>query len=70
MGKILSMAPTWQETYQKILNQGYVWIKTENGFITKDDVPNYYGLHTIWYRISLIQKDYGKTFALTKEELK
>ena len=69
MSKILSMAPTWEETYQKIKEQGYVWIKTENGFITKDDLPNYYGLRTMWYRISLIQKDYGKTFALTKEEL-
>ena len=63
------MAPTWQEIYKKILNQGQAWIKTENGFITKDDVPNHYGLRTVWYRISLIQKDYSKTFALTKEEL-
>ena len=70
MAKILSIAPSWSETYEKILNQGYVWIRTENGFITKDDVPNYYSLRTMWYRISLVQKDYGKTFALTKEELK
>lgn len=69
MGKILSMAPTWSETMQKIEKQGYVWIKTENGFITKDDIPNYFSLRTVWYRISLTQKDYGKTFALTKEEL-
>ena len=69
MSKILSTAPTWQETYQKIKEQGYVWIRTENGFITKDDAPNYYSLRTMWYRISLVQKDYGKTFALTKEEL-
>ena len=70
MSKILSMTPTWLETDQKILNQGYAWIKTENGFITKDDVPNHDSLHTMWYRISLIQKDYGKTLALMKEELK
>ena len=38
MAKILSIAPSWSETYESILNQGYVWIKTENGFITKDDV--------------------------------
>lgn len=69
MGKILSMAPTWWETYQKIEKQGYVWIKTESGFITKDDIPNNFTLRTVWYNISLIQKDYGKTFALTKEEL-
>ena len=69
MSKILSIVSSWSETYEKILNQGYVWIKTENGFITKDDVPSAFGLHTIWYRILLVQKDYGKTFALTKEEL-
>ena len=70
MGKILSIALSWSETHEKILNQGYVWIKTENGFITKDDVQSTFGLYTIWYRILLVQKDYGKTFALTKEELK
>ena len=69
MSKILSIAPTWEETYKKIEDQGYVWIKTESGFITKDDVPNTFGLYTIWYRILLVQKDYGKSFALTKEEL-
>lgn len=69
MGNILSMAPTWSETMQKIEKQGYVWIKTESGFITKDDIPNNFSLRTVWYRISLTQKDYGKTFALTKEEL-
>ena len=51
MAKILSIAPSWSETYESILNQGYVWIKTENGFITKDDVPSTFGIHTIWYRI-------------------
>lgn len=47
MSKILSTAPTWEETYQKILSQGYAWIKAENGFITKDDVPNYYSFRTM-----------------------
>ena len=69
MSKILSMTPTWSETMQKIEKQGYVWIKTESGFITKDDIPNNFSLRTVWYRVSLTQKDYGKTFALTKEEL-
>ena len=54
---------------QKIKEQGYVWIKTENGFITKDDLPKYISMRTFWYNIALVQKDYGKTFALTKEEL-
>ena len=69
MSKILSMAPSWSETMQKIEKQGYVWIKTEDGFITKDDVPKYISTRTLWFGISLTQKDYGKTFALTKEEL-
>ena len=69
MGKILSIAPTWWETLQKIYNQGYVWIKTESGFITKDDISSQLKLHTLWHHIDLTQKDYGKTFALTKEEL-
>ena len=69
MGKILSMAPSWQDTYQKIKAQGYVWIKTEDGFITKDDLPPYFSAQTFLYNIALTQKDYGKTFALTKEEL-
>ena len=69
MSKILSMAPTWCETYQKIEKQGYVWIKTENGFITKDDVPKYFSTRTLLFGITLSQKDYGKTLALTKEEL-
>lgn len=69
MGKILSIAPTWWETLQKVQKQGYVWIKTESGFITKDDIPNSFKLDTTWYRVSVTQKDYGKTWALTKEEL-
>ena len=69
MSKILSIAPTWEETYKKIEEQGYVWIKTESGFITKDDLPKYISMRTFWYNIALVQKDYGKTFALTKEEL-
>lgn len=63
------MAPSWQDTYQKIKAQGYVWIKTEDGFITKDDLPPCFSARTFLYKIALTQKDYGKTFALTKEEL-
>lgn len=69
MGKILSMMPTWWETFKKIQTQGYVWIKTKDGLITKDDLPNNFSFRTLWYRVSLTQQDYGKTFALTKEEL-
>ena len=63
------MNKTWLKTYQKIKEQGYVWIKTEEGEIVKDDLPKFKSPRTFWYNIELTQKDYGKTFALTKEEL-
>ena len=63
------MNKNWGETYQKIKEQGYVWIKTEEGEIVKDNLPKFVSTRTFWYNIALVQKDYGKTFALTKEEL-
>ena len=49
--------------------QGYVWIKTENGFITTDELCDYLRIKTSLYDIWLLQEDYGKTWAFTKEEL-
>ena len=75
MGKILSIAPTWQETLEKIRKQGYVYIKIqkENGdyWIRKQDVLNHLlNMEVFLYPdIVLSQKYYGITFALTKEEL-
>ena len=68
--RILSIAPGQEELWNKARKQGYVWIKTKNGFITKDNINSYYELATVWYHIWLSQKDYGKTWAFTKEELK
>lgn len=48
---------------------GYVWIKTESGFITKDELAKWCQIRTEWYAVYLRQKDYGKTWAFTKEEL-
>ena len=69
MSKIILTMRAWRQLYKRIKKQGYVWIKTESGFITKDDLPKYISMRTFWYNIALTQKDYGKTFALTKEEL-
>ena len=50
--------------------QGYVWIKTGSGFVTTDELGDYIRIKTRIYDIWLSQKDYGKTWALTKEELR
>ena len=49
--------------------QGYVWIRTENGFVAKDELDSYSRIKTEIYEVWLSQKDYGRTWALTKEEL-
>ena len=68
--RILSMAPGQEELWDKAEQQGYVWIKTEDGFITKDDLNSYARISTFLFNINLSQEDYGKTWAFTKEELK
>lgn len=68
--RILSMAPGQEELWGKAEKQGYVWIKTEDGFITKDDLNPYIRISTFLFNINLSQEDYGKTWAFTKEELK
>lgn len=67
--RILGMVSGQEELWDKADKQGYVWIKTENGFVTKDDLNSYNRLCTVWYRVWLRQRDYGKTWAFTKEEL-
>ena len=75
MSKILSIAPTWEETEEKIRKQGYVYIKTSknNGdyWVHKEDVinPFSYMKVSLYPEIVISQKNYGITFALTKEEL-
>lgn len=68
--RILSMAPGQEELWDKAEQQGYVWIKTEDGFITKDDLSPYIRISTFLFNINLSQEDYGKTWAFTKKELK
>lgn len=68
--RILSIAPGQEELWNKAEQQGYVWIKTEDGFITKDNLDNYMQIRTFLFKINLSQKDYGKTWAFTKEEIK
>lgn len=67
--RILSIAPGQEEPWDKAEKQGYVWIKTENGFVTKDELNSYNRLYTVWYQVWLHQRDYGKTWAFTEEEL-
>ena len=67
--RILSIAPGKEELWAKARNQGYVWIKTRSGFVTKDYLKLNYELSTVWYNIWISQKDYGKIWAFTKGEL-
>ena len=52
-----------------IKKQGYVWVKLKYGSITKDELFKYFIRRTVYFKVALKRKDYGKTFALTKEEL-
>ena len=65
----MSIAPGQEELWDKAEKQGYVWIKTENGFVTKDELNSYNRLYTVWYQVWLHQRDYGKTWAFTEGEL-
>lgn len=67
--RILSLAPGQEELWAMAGKQGYVWIRTENGFITTDELDSYSRIKTGIYQVWLSQKDYSKTWAFTKEEL-
>ena len=64
------MSPGKEELWGMAEKQGYVWIKTGSGFVTTDELGDYIRIKTRIYDIWLSQKDYGKTWALTKEELR
>ena len=68
--RILSMAPGQEELWDMAENQGYVWIKTKNGFVTKDELDSYSRIKTEIYEVWLSQKDYGRTWAFTEGKLK
>ena len=68
--RILSMAPGQEDLWEMAGKQGYVWIKTKNGFVTKDELDSYSRIKTEIYEVWLSQKDYGRTWAFTEGELK
>ena len=70
MRKIILTARAWRQIYRMIKKQGYVWVKLKYGSITKDELFKYFIHRTVYFKVALKRKDYGKTFALTKEELK
>lgn len=65
----LSIQPSQQDLWDKAIKMGYVWIKTEEGFITKDELCPWLDIKTFLYKICLKQETYGKTWAFTREEL-
>lgn len=67
--RIISIQDSDEELWDKAQKQGYIWIKTESGFITKDELSGSQSLTSVWYGVFPSQKTYGKTWALTKEEL-
>ena len=69
MRKIILTARAWRQIYRMIKKQGYVWVKLKYGSITKDELFKYFIRRTVYFKVVLKRKDYGKTFALTKEEL-
>lgn len=66
---IKSLQLSQSDLWKKAEEQNYVWIKTSDGFITKDNLSVYTNIKTSLYDIYLSQKDYGKTWAFTKNEL-
>ena len=69
MSKIILTIRAWRQIYKRIKRQGYVWIKLKDNCIITDEVFKHFRRKTVFFDISLKRKDYGKTFALTKEEL-
>lgn len=55
-------------TLFKALKQNFVYVKDRNGLIEKNNGFNLCG-YEMWSQIKLNPIDYGKTWALTKEEL-
>ena len=69
MSNIVLTPDAWRQIYKIIKKQGYVWIKLKDNCIITDEVFKYFRRKTVFFSISLKRQDYGKTFALTKEEL-
>ena len=69
MSNIVLTPDAWRQIYKIIKKQGYVWVKLKDDTIIPDEVFKYSIRRTAYFKIALKRKDYGKTFALTKEEL-
>lgn len=69
MSNIVLTPDAWHQIYKIIKKQGYVWVKLKDDTIIPDEVFRYFRRRTAYFKIALKRKDYGKTFALTKEEL-
>ena len=69
MSKIILISSAWRQIQKRIKKQGYVWVKLKYGAIIKDEVFKYFRRRTVCFNVPLKREDYGKTFALTKEEL-
>lgn len=69
MSNIVLTPDAWRQIYKIIKKQGYVWVKLKDDCIIPDEVFRYFRRRTTYFKIALKRKDYGKTFALTKEEL-
>ena len=67
--RIASISPGQEDLWDMAEKQGYVWIKTESGFVTTDELDSCSRIKTRIYEVWLSQKDYGKTWAFTKGEL-
>ena len=59
----------WRQLYKRIKKQGYVWIKLKDNCIVPEKIFKHLRRRTVCFNVALKRKDYGKTFALTKEEL-
>lgn len=69
---VLSMSPSQEDLWEEARELGYVWIKTESGFVTKDRldaVGRWTGVRTSTYGVFLYQGSYGEKWAFSKEEL-
>ena len=69
MSNIVLTPNVWRQIYKIIKKQGYVWVKLKDDTIIPDEVFKYFRRRTAYFKIALKRKYYGKTFALTKEEL-
>ena len=69
MSKIILMPRAWRQIYKRIKKQGYVWIKLKDDCIVPEEIFKHFRRKTIHFKVALKRQDYGKTFALTKEEL-